>query len=386
MGGSGIFDPQSLGKYLPDDLTTLKRQTGKRNARGIEEPEGEIITLQDELDVIVKDYNEVMSLLVPPVEGVAFADGVRIEDGLIYLSDDEIVPQYTLEGIAIAEVLTAISNGEDGEEAAERISAEIESMFTGENEGSSRGLYIKPVPLWSGGVVKYKWGDMRDGFRKATRKAMDRWTSATGGKVKFEEFDAAAWNTFLLIIGIQHIVRIEEKALDGAFGMASPGSYPWGIAFMQLDPRCENTVNAVSYSAYSVALHELGHVLGLQHEHQRWDRDTYIDVSVTKNNFLNNTRLPEISLPSLRIVGLEWKRTMVGCIPVWYPVVIVRVEMAEQFVKTGWDFNSIMLYEGFKIKPSYANAANGKKEGNIFYTRYNTELSAKDIEIIKRLY
>lgn len=58
---------QAIGKYLPSDLSTLKRTkiqpaSGGRAAGGEEEI---TITLQDELDEIIANFNCAMSLLVP---------------------------------------------------------------------------------------------------------------------------------------------------------------------------------------------------------------------------------------------------------------------------------------------------------------------------------
>jgi hypothetical protein len=58
----------------------------------------------------------------------------------------------------------------------------------------------------------------------------------------------------------------------------------------------------------------------------------------------------------------------------------LRAQWVKQYEKTDWDFDSIMLYDGFKIRPGYVNILN---KG---ITQYNKELFLKDIEIIKRIY
>jgi hypothetical protein len=288
-----------------------------------------------------------------------------------------------MEGIATAEMLIAIANGEDAEAAAQRISSEIESMFGGTvAEEAARGVYLKSIPLWTDGTVTYRWGSMRDSFKTATRNAMDRWQSATGGKVRFNKFSESGWDWFLLIIGSLHIVRIEEKSLGAnTTGQALPGSFAWGISYLYLDPvKCEQnavlTVKAGRNTAYTVALHELGHVLGLQHEHERTDRDTYLNISgfkLTEWLFLASTRL-------------VWRSTRVWFITIWYPVWVSWTDTVSSCVKTSWDWNSIMLYDGKQIRPAYANSTNGILKNGVYVTRYNTDLSAKDIEIIKTLY
>lgn len=43
--GAGLFSAQSIGAYLPNDLSTLKRQTGVEGARNAGSTAGETITL-----------------------------------------------------------------------------------------------------------------------------------------------------------------------------------------------------------------------------------------------------------------------------------------------------------------------------------------------------
>jgi hypothetical protein len=85
-------------------------------------------------------------------------------------------------------------------------------------------------------------------------------------------------------------------------------------------------------TAYQVALHELGHVLGLQHKHQRADRDTYIDVNAEWYEFINYGTLPEITLSSnhSRIV---WNSKKVSGVKLWYPVLEFYTISNPQFAK-----------------------------------------------------
>jgi hypothetical protein len=124
----------------------LKRKISVGNDRSAGDIEV-TITLQDELDAITEEYNKAVSLLVPSLDGVTLTDGVTVADGIIYLSEDQTVPQYSIEGIAAAEILLAIANGEDAEAATQRITAEIEGMFGGAAVGEAeRGVFLKLGP------------------------------------------------------------------------------------------------------------------------------------------------------------------------------------------------------------------------------------------------
>ena len=71
-------------------------------------------------------------------------------------------------------------------------------------------------------------------------------------------------------------MRVYRKALTGYDGQASLG-YQKGCRFIMLDreedlPRNESSEHTL--------YHEIAHVLGMLHEHQREDRDTYIRLSL----------------------------------------------------------------------------------------------------------
>jgi len=190
------------------------------------------------------------------------------------------------------------------------------------------------------------------------------------------------------------VLSISEKVLVGASGEASPGSPLPGIpiisvaySYIHIDPSFDdNTTIEIKnkLNAYSIALHELGHVLGLQHEHQREDRDKYIKVTDSGSDYF---KIPEITLISVVDIRLEWRSKKVAFITVYYPVIVVITKSHPQFQKTAFDPLSIMMYSGFEIiDTSFKNNTYGDYISGIWKTKYTSRLSTKDKEFIRLLY
>lgn len=108
-----------------------------------------------------------------------------------------------------------------------------------------------------------------------------------------------------------------------------------------------------TYSDVASAIHEIGHAIGLKHEHCRSDRDNYITVywsHISPSSFSYNFVKDLYS----RNVG-------------------------------NFDFSSIMIYGSFSFALSFTQPSMTTKDGAYFY-RQNDGLSLGDIEGIKSIY
>jgi len=111
---------------------------------------------------------------------------------------------------------------------------------------------------WPNNTVVYQWQDGIDvKARQVTLEAMQVWESKTC--IKFVESSHEPLFKHPVVIG---------SSKSGC--NAHVGYFNAHFQTMNLGgPGCRNV---------GTALHELGHVIGLSHEHERWDREDYIEI------------------------------------------------------------------------------------------------------------
>jgi hypothetical protein len=126
------------------------------------------------------------------------------------------------------------------------------------------GIYVRP---WPGGVVPYVLdASLTPDMRQRFEQAIQRWES-----VAPVDFVPRSNQTNYVL------VRRSDTGNSSCVGMCNPGQ------ILQFQPDVP----------VGVVLHELGHALGMNHEHVRSDRDRYVEVRSGNimNDFVHNFRL-----------------------------------------------------------------------------------------------
>jgi len=115
----------------------------------------------------------------------------------------------------------------------------------------------RPQP-WPNGVIPYDISKLTDDQQALVKRAMQRWTD-TGAQITF-------------------LPRTNQIEYVQFTGMTDAGNNTSHDGF-RTGARVDVNITAFWWrQAEWMPAHELGHVLGFHHEHQRWDRDEFVRI------------------------------------------------------------------------------------------------------------
>jgi hypothetical protein len=111
---------------------------------------------------------------------------------------------------------------------------------------------------WPGGVIPYDISKLTAAEQPLALRAMQLWMD-TGAKIQF-------------------VPRVNEVEYVNFTGKTDAGN---NTTFVGFKKGARNDVNITAFwwrQGEWMPAHELGHVLGFFHEHQRWDRDQFVTI------------------------------------------------------------------------------------------------------------
>ncbi len=215
---------------------------------------------------------------------------------------------------------------------------EYSNSFSTNTKGARYSLHAK----W-GNTIEYMWNTSTPTIRSSVLSAMSDWRKATNYKITFSEITKNInWNKTCWLMGWKYFIRISHSNSTNYAGRSSIGKVPWAIL--------EFTNVAYYPRTYQ---HELGHSLGLIHEHQRNDRDDYITYHKDNVSVGNRYNFSKMAASSCNYYG------------------------------TSFDFNSVMLY-GSYTGDKNSGLALTKKDGSVF--RGGLQISDNDKVVIRQIY
>ncbi len=199
-----------------------------------------------------------------------------------------------------------------------------------------------------------------------------------GTGVAFDKYDNTSWLQLKFYTG-ERYVRIKKAELGNTPAQVNGVGAKW-LSTLSIDK--ETLTDKESEYSELIMSHEIGHILGLLHEHQRPDRDTYVFVKPPDNASSGEIKVNYGVVPYIQHAW--WGQLFQsGAIPV------------SLTYDTPFDYNSAMIYgtryrsgemygvwrkdgsndiEGLLNKQLW-----GSENGNTYYTPW-------DIYTIKRIY
>jgi len=115
----------------------------------------------------------------------------------------------------------------------------------------------KPLP-WPDGVIPYDISKLTDSQQALAERAMKRWMD-TGARISF----------------VPRSNQVEHVSFTGNTNAGNNTSHDG----FRKGKRTDVNITAFWWrQAEWMPAHELGHVLGFHHEHQRWDRDEFVAI------------------------------------------------------------------------------------------------------------
>jgi hypothetical protein len=379
---SAAADYIKLANLTSNDFNTLQRSTSavernlsfheignfiKNTSALTRNATDEDFDIEDELLKIDAKYQSDLNTLIPIPDPAIIGNFLTIEDGMITMIGGMGFPVNSIEGIGTIEVLNRVVNGEDIEDVISDIQSDIEK-FLSEHYTEPRGVYISPQNAWAfnqfvtgarwtNGLVRYRFESSFTADEKTTaREAMAEWSTATENKVRFEEISVNLWDQISKGIGQYQYVTLAIKDLPNAAGNSTVGSVAGSR--INIDPL------AADKRTY---LHEIGHTLGLMHEHQRYDRDNYVTIAKEHaNDTVNMGIVPKQSM----VAGLKPVKVLFVTVYlpwIWYYDYGITVG--------SFDYNSVMNYFSPYIY---------KINGATIYR--NNTISSTDATTVKSMY
>jgi hypothetical protein len=361
----------------PEDLT---RSRVKNVTKNRENPIYETVTLKRELTEITERFKADVKNFTPSTKEAQTLENVKLlANGHLLIDDNNIINPNTLQGAIFVEILNAQARGEDLSQVYQIIHESIDQFSLKSSEKTLQGHSMSALTVWPKGKLFYKWSDtIEKNTKTELTTAMKEWSEKTKNAITFHEITADNITTSL---GLQPYFLFENADLtkSNRAGEANVG-YRSGsqIGVLRIQSKLD------FFNLHQITRHELGHMIGLKHEHQRWDRDQFITVTQKGVGY-------DI-LPKTKTTTTVYNRTRQKFIPIfWWGWGYYIDEPYKQSVTTTvtntatskeFDCKSIMMYAPFTTK----QACSGFNKNETIDVFDILNITDQDVDYVQGLY
>lgn len=177
------------------------------------------------------------------------------------------------------------------------------------------GIYPTPYNLWA--MVRFRYADNLTADREyCARQAMLYWQATTN--VRF--YNATDQPTVDPVYGFPYpYIEFTNSTVNNSYVGRQGG---------------KQIVNLAAFQSSFVAMHEIGHAIGLFHEQSRYNRDTYLNINLS-------------NVPTSQQHNFDKETT-------------------NYYAIGSFDFNSVMLYGSYAFAINSAIPTMTKKDGSTF--------------------
>ncbi len=417
----GFLDIENVISSLPEDLSTITRKrTTETDVDGVMVISEEEVTLKDEMVELETEFAEIVKEIQPDITDATTLGFVsRVDNNTIQIGGDMVLRNDDISGAISIELLNAEARGED----ADAILADMGIITAALNENSEdveelendegvdpTGNFQNTTNRWkfNGRIYYVIRSNVPAHVRSALITGMEDWERTTKGIIDFRPCNHSGIPFWSMFYG-SSCVSIEMKNIT-APGSATVGYKPGSFGKLNISiSQYSDPNNYYSKNELQATIkHELGHTIGLQHEHQRPDRDLFVKVSAEDNK--DNTNYGKLfDKFYYNQLQIKWSRKRVKIwfitFYIYYPefyTVKKTVQVNQRTVN--YDYFSIMQYSGLYTRNTH-NMLDSNRCTDIYtntyniydttkkcmpksstMTKYNKYITKKDTSAVKKMY